>query len=208
MYKYLITSLIFISSCSSFNWSELVVQGVKEDQSAPPVVKVKIDQRDRFLGRYRFVGANIERGGGDLVQLKECPKDSVFIEKNEFAGVGLSFRDKGQYFYDNIYFIDSPPPFGWMSTEDIKTKLTGNRLVQKRNRVRYEGKEKVYLEYLTTIDRTEDLLFYNSRVTIYRVNKLFIDELVPDLQGEVHCAYSFDSLSEEQKKTHVRSMGH
>lgn len=209
MLKVVIASLIFLSSCSGFQWNEVVIQGVKKDISKKPKKKAPPqDPRLRFIGRYKFAGANIERGSGDIVQIKTCPKDSLFIELNEFDGLNLTFREKGHYLQDNIFFINGQPPLNWIAEEDIKATLAGSRVTQSRKRIRYEGQRKIYVEYLTTFERVDDLLFYTSKVTLYRPHKLFGDELVPDFLGNLHCAYGFDSLTDEQKKAQVRDMGY
>ena len=209
MYKLILTSLIFLSSCSY--WNDLEVQGLKNKsvkQKTKKTTKLN-DFRDQFIGRYKFAGANIERSTGELVPIKTCPKDSLFIQKNEFKGFSLTFREKGQYFYDNLFFIDTTPPLNWIAEEeDLRTTKSGNRIIQSRKRIRYEGKTKVYLEYLSTIEKVDDLLFYTSKVTSYMPNQIFRDELIPDYLGELHCAYSFDSLTSEQKKAQVRDMGY
>ncbi|MBK26524.1 MAG: hypothetical protein CME70_21170 [Halobacteriovorax sp.] len=209
MLKLVLTSLLFLFSCSNFSWNEVVIQGVKKDLTKQPKIKKQPpDPRLRFVGRYRFVGANIERGTGDLVLIKSCPRDSLFVQTNEFEGLALTFREKGQYFYDNIFFIDGQPPLNWIAEEDLRATRSENRITQSRKTIRMEGSRKVYLEYLTTLERVDDLLFYSSKVTIYRPHKLFGDELVPEYIGDLHCAYGFDSLTEEQKKAQVRDMGY
>lgn len=165
--------------------------------------------RDRFIGRYQFAGANIERASSDLVAIKSCPKDSLFIEKNEFSGFSLTFRDKSsEYFYDSIFFVNTRPPLNWIAEEDLETEGTGQFIKQSRKRIKYIGKTKVYLEYLTTIEKVDDLLFYTSKTTVFKPSKLFPDEFIPDYLGELHCAYGFDSLTIEQKKAQVRDMGY
>ena len=209
MLKLIITSLLLLSSCSKFEWNEVVIQGVKKDLTKIPKTKPTApDPRLRFVGRYQFTGANVERGSGDLVQIKSCPRDSLFIERNEFGGLALTFREKGQYFYDNIFFINGTPPLNWIAEEDQKATLLENRITQSRKRIRYEGKHKVYIEYLTTMERVDDLLFYSLKTTVYRPHSLFGDELVPEYLGSLHCAYGFDSLTKEQKKARVRDMGY
>jgi hypothetical protein len=209
--KIVILSILLPSSCSSLpDWDKVVIQGIKSEKTEESKkAKVKIDSRDKFIGRYQFAGANIERASSSLVPIRSCPTDSLFIKKNDFEGVSLIFRDKNsQYFYDNIYFIDSRPPLNWIAEEDLETTYTGNSIRQSRKRIQYKGKTKVYIEYLSTIEKVDDLLFYSSKVTIYRPNKFFTDELIPEYLGELHCAYGFDSLTDDQKKAQVRDMGY
>ncbi len=209
MLKLALASLLFLSSCSNFFWNEIVIQGVKEDSTKKPkAIKLPPDPRLRFVGRYRFAGANIERASSELVPIKTCPRDSLFIQRNDFEGLSLTFREKGQYFYDNIFFIDGKPPLNWIAEEDLEATRLENLIRQSRKRIRMEGSRKVYLEYLSTIERVDDLLFYTSKITIYRPHKLFGDELVPEYIGDLHCAYGFDSLTSEQKKAQVRDMGY
>lgn len=211
MIKLIILSIVFLTSCSSLpDWDKLVIQGVKSEKvKKSKKEKLKLDIRDRFIGRYKFAGANIERASSDLVPIKSCPKDSLFIEKNDFKGISLTFREKNsQYFYDNIYFIDSTPPLNWIAEEDLKTTYSTSTITQSRKRIQFKGKTKVYLEYLTSIEKVDDLLFYSSKATIYKPSRVFVDELIPEYLGELHCAYGFDSLSEDQKKAQVRDMGY
>ncbi|MFT6069564.1 MAG: hypothetical protein ACJAT2_001012 [Bacteriovoracaceae bacterium] len=211
MIKILILSILFLSSCSSFfDWDKVVIQGIKKEKTANSKKTPKaFDLRSKFIGRYKFAGANIERATSSLVPMKACPKDSLFIEKNDFEGLSLAFRDKSsEYFYDNIYFINSRPPLNWIAEEDLETLYSGNSIKQSRKRIQYRGKDKVYLEYLTTIERVDDLLFYSSKVTVFKPSRVFSNELIPDYLGELHCAYGFDSLTDEQKKAQVRDMGY
>lgn len=211
MINIVILSILFLSSCSSFfDWDKVEIQGIKSKKTQESQkIEAIFDSRDKFIGRYKFAGANIERASSDLVAIKSCPKDSLFIEKNDFQGLALTFRDSNsQYFYDNIFFINSRPPLNWIAEEDLETIYSASSIRQSRKRIQYKGSSKVYLEYLSTIEKVDDLLFYSSKVTIYRPNKIFRDELIPDYLGELHCAYSFDSLTDGQKKAQVRDMGY
>ncbi len=211
MIKILILSILFLSSCSSlFDWDKVVIQGIKSEKTAESKKPKKvIDPRSKFIGRYKFVGANIERATSSHVPIKSCPKDSLFVDKNDFEGLSLTFRElSSEYFYDNIYFIGSRPPLNWIAEEDLESNYSGNAIKQSRKRIQYKGKTKVYIEYLTTVERVDDLLFYSSKVTVYKPSKIFSDELIPDYLGELHCAYGFDSLTDEQKKAQVRDMGY
>jgi hypothetical protein len=209
--KIVILSIFLLSSCSSFfDWDKVVIQGIKSEKTKNSIKpKKKIDPRDKFIGRYQFAGANIERTTSDLVAIRSCPKDSLFIEKNEFSGLSLTFRDKSsQYYYDTLFFINTRPPLNWVAEEDLETSLSGNIIKQSRKRTQYKGKTKVYIEYLSTLERVDDLLFYSSKTTIYKQNRIFPDEFIPNYLGELHCAYGFDSLTEGQKKAQVRDMGY
>lgn len=207
--KYFVLSLLFLTACSDFNLKELEIQGVKKDTSKVPDIPVAPpDPRLRLIGRYKFVGANIERATGELVKIRSCPKDSLFIDLNDFEGLALTFREKGQYFYEGMFFINKKPPTNWIAEEDLRATMVDNRIDQYRKRIRYERGEKVYIEYNTSLERVDDLLFYNSKVTLYRPHRYFKNELVPKQVGQLQCAYGFDSLTDTQKKAHARDMGY